>query len=440
MFNLPHLMARLVDKPLALEPNAAATIYNVLCGRFGTAPMPIAETSGVRASRFAGETAPTSDGKRMEPYRRTPEGTAILTVDGELVNRGAWIESSSGLVSYEGFKFQLSRAAADPKTRSIVLDINSPGGEGNGAWEAAAAVRSAAEAKPVYAIANGVAASGAYALASGATRIFAAPSSVVGSIGVVMLHLDMSGALKKKGVSPTLLFAGAHKVDGNPVQPLTDDSRAELQALVDRYYEDFLGTVAAGRGRKLSAKAARATEARTFVGGDAVAAGLADEVGTFEEIMSEVSAKTIRAAARNSAAKAAREKGGPHMAEENQTEIEAAIAEAQARGFQAGLAAGAARMNEVLNEPRVKGHEAFALRLAAKAPNMSADEIGAMCADLPTPAPAPAAAGRDATIAAVESTGVNNVVPGSKGFAPQENPWASVISAANAQHRPHRGQ
>ena len=125
-------------------------------------------------------------------------------------------------------------------------------------------IRSVRQTKPVTAFVNDMAASAAYGIASAANEIVVSPTSIVGSIGVVMLHADRSGELAAQGVKPTLIFAGSHKVDGNPFEPLSDAVRADLQASVDAHYRQFLDTVAAGRGRKLTADMARATEARTL--------------------------------------------------------------------------------------------------------------------------------------------------------------------------------
>ncbi|MEX0745684.1 MAG: S49 family peptidase [Phycisphaeraceae bacterium] len=227
---------------------------------------------------------PALDGRGPAPFRLTNEGTAIITLVGEFVNRGAWIGASSGLISYEGFKHQIEQAARDPRVRNILLDMESPGGEAVGCFEAAAMVRDAAKVKPVVALVNGMAASAAYALASGATRVIAAPTGISGSIGVVMLHLDFSQLLSAEGIKPTLIFAGAHKVDGNPFEPLPEAVRADFQREIDSFYDQFVGTVAAGRAG-LDEKEIRATEARVYKGAAAVDAGLADAVGTFEDVL-----------------------------------------------------------------------------------------------------------------------------------------------------------
>ncbi|MGT2481766.1 S49 family peptidase [Methylobacterium oryzae CBMB20] len=195
-------------------------------------------------------------------------------------------------MSYEGLKFQLAHASQDDRTRAVLLDFECPGGEAVGAFEAAAVVRGLATLKPVVAVVNGLCASAAYAMASGATRIVTTPSGISGSIGVVMLHVDQSGALAKAGVRPTLIHAGAHKVDGNPYQALPAGVRKSLQAEIEVFYGAFVDCVAAGR-KNLLAEAIRGTEARTFMGAAAVAAGLADEVGTFEGALVELEAGRI---------------------------------------------------------------------------------------------------------------------------------------------------
>jgi signal peptide peptidase SppA len=307
---LLKIAERALNRPLLVHPDKLPIVLGILEGR-----IPLGDISALRqaaeehidampadaqqvmrgpapnASRFVGSAIdedPQTGARRMLPYSRTAEGVAIVTVTGSLINRGAWIGSYSGETSYEGFKHQLAAAVADPRVRSVLLDIESPGGEAVGALEAAEAVRNARAVKPVVAVVNGMAASAAYAIASGASRIVTTPSGVSGSIGVVLLHADYSRFLDKSGVTPTLIFAGAHKVDGNPFEPLPDGVREDLKREVDQFYDLFVATVSAGR-KGMSPAAIRGTEARTFVGADAVAQGIADSVGTFEDVLAELS-------------------------------------------------------------------------------------------------------------------------------------------------------
>jgi signal peptide peptidase SppA len=313
MTDIPYhrICGQFFNRPLWLLPSTAQTIGSFLLSRVDRAAgggrggendagssmqffKPIyhadgtAESHTPRASRFYGDypVDPESNG-RPRPYRRTPDGIAIITVVGELVNRGAYVGASSGVVSYEGIKFQLMQAAADPRTIAIILDLESPGGEAVGAFEAAAVVRQVASIKPVHAVVNGMAASAGYALASGASRITTMPTGISGSIGVVMLHLDFSKYLEEEGIKPTFIFAGAHKVDGNVYEPLPENVRQRMQGEISSFYDQFIETVAAGR-RAMTADQIRGTGALVFKGQDAVDIGLADAVGTFEEVLADL--------------------------------------------------------------------------------------------------------------------------------------------------------
>jgi signal peptide peptidase SppA len=297
---LVHIADRVLNRPLMILPDKLALIASVLEGRIGIDATELNEIEAVHlkdapeASRFVGncELADPLDPKSVKPYRTNKNGVAMIPVMGSLVNRGAWIGSRSGMSSYEGIKYQISTAAADPAVSSILLDMDSPGGEAVGAFEVADVVRTATKSKPVYAVVNGMAASAAYAIASAASQIFTTPSGVSGSVGVVLMHADYSHALHERGVKPTLIHAGARKVDGNPYQPLTDDVKAELKAEVDQFYDLFVSSVAKGRKGKMTEKSVRGTEARTFIGEKAVEAGLVDAIGSFETVLAELSSKS----------------------------------------------------------------------------------------------------------------------------------------------------
>ncbi len=206
------------------------------------------------------------------------DGIAVIEIAGTLVHRGAWIGQSSGLTSYEGIAAQLQAALADPGVRGIALDIDSFGGEVAGAFDLADRIRAARLQKPVHAFVAEHALSAGYVLASQADRIILPRTGAVGSIGVVALHTDMSGALDQKGIAVTLIHAGAHKIDANPYQPLPEAVHDQMQRELEVVRFLFAETVAAGRGDRLTHAAALATEAAVFRGADAIAAGLADDI------------------------------------------------------------------------------------------------------------------------------------------------------------------
>lgn len=230
-----------------------------------------------RASLFGNDLAQRHQRNGSQPYALV-DGIAVIEIAGTLVHRGAWIGQSSGLTSYEGIAAQLQAALADFGVRGIALDIDSFGGEVAGAFDLADRIRAARAQKPVHAFVAEHALSAGYVLASQADRIILPRTGAVGSIGVVALHTDMSGALDQKGIVVTLIHAGAHKVDANPYQPLPETVHDQMQRELEVVRFLFAETVAAGRGNRLTHASALATEAAVFRGTDAIAAGLADEL------------------------------------------------------------------------------------------------------------------------------------------------------------------
>ncbi|QCO57841.1 S49 family peptidase (plasmid) [Pseudorhodobacter turbinis] len=230
-----------------------------------------------RASLFGNDLAQRHQRNGSQPYP-VVDGIAVIEIAGTLVHRGAWIGQSSGLTSYEGIAAQLQAAIADPGVRGIALDIDSFGGEVAGAFDLADRIRAARAQKPVHAFIAEHALSAGYVLASQADRIILPRTGAVGSIGVVALHTDMSGALDQKGIAVTLIHAGVHKIDANPYQPLPEAVHNQMQRELEVVRFLFAETVAAGRGDRLSQAAALATEAAVFRGADAIAVGLADEL------------------------------------------------------------------------------------------------------------------------------------------------------------------
>ena len=230
-----------------------------------------------RASLFGNDLAQRHQRNGTQPFSMI-DGIAVIEIAGTLVHRGAWIGQSSGLTSYEGIAAQLQAAVADPGVRGVALDIDSFGGEVAGAFDLADRIRAARLQKPVHAFVAEHALSAGYVLASQADRIILPRTGAVGSIGVVALHTDMSGALDQKGIAVTLIHAGSHKIDANPYQPLSEAVHDQMQRGLEVVRFLFAETVAAGRGDRLPHTAALATEAAVFRGADAIAAGLADEL------------------------------------------------------------------------------------------------------------------------------------------------------------------
>jgi ClpP class serine protease len=206
------------------------------------------------------------------------DGIAVIEIAGVLVHRGAWIGNSSGQTSYEGIAAQIDAAGADPTIRAVALEIDSFGGEIAGVFDLADRIRALRRSKPVWAFVAEHAFSAGYALAAQADRILLPRTGSVGSIGVLVMHADLSRKLDQEGVAVTLVHSGQRKVDTNPYQPLPAQVQASIQGEIDGLRVLFAQTVEAGRAGRLTADAALSTEAACYRGAEAVAAGLADEV------------------------------------------------------------------------------------------------------------------------------------------------------------------
>lgn len=380
---LLQIADRVLGRPLLMHPTKVDVILHVLQGRINLGQEALAPLTP-DASRFVG------GAKTRGGLARVDGGVAIVSVIGSLVNRGAWIGAYSGATSYEGLGAQIDDALNDPSVHSILLDIDSPGGEATGMFSLAAKVREASKVKPVVAVVNDMAASAAYGIASQASEIVVSPTSIVGSIGVVLTHLDRSGELAAKGIKPTLIYAGRHKTDGNSFGPLSDAVKADLQNEVAKFYDQFVGLVAQGRGDRLTEMDARATEARTFLGQEAIDRGLADRVASFDAVLASLKTRTTTKAPAGGA-----NKGGRNMADETtapaagitQEAHSAAIAAARAEGIAAGEAQAATRIGAILNCEEAKGREALAAHLAFKT-STSADDAKMLLAAAPIAAPA----------------------------------------------------
>src|SRR5207244_4132109 len=136
--------------------------------------------------------------------------------------------------------------------------------------------------KPVVACMMDVAASGAYYLCMGCDVVYAHPTTVTGSIGVIMSLYNASGLFAKIGVTSDPIKSGPNKDLGNPARPMTEEERAILQGMVTRFYDQFVQVVVRGRG--LPEEQVRAlADGRVYTGLDAKEAGLVDEVGYLED-------------------------------------------------------------------------------------------------------------------------------------------------------------
>jgi signal peptide peptidase SppA len=267
MIKLPHVAGRIFGEPLAIEPGKLDVIVSAI---------------GPRLRGYYDDDADSGDDAAPQPstYQVTSDGIAQIDICGTLVSKSSGMNALSGLTSYADISRQFSAAVADQNVRGIALMVNSPGGEVTGMLDLADAMYGARGQKPVVAIVD-CAASAAYCLASAADQIVVTRTALVGSIGVIALHLDQSEADAKAGLKYTAIFAGDRKDDGNPHEPLSPEAKASLQGRIDQVYGMF--TTAVARNRSMTDAKVRGTQAAVYMGQDGVNAGLADSVGTVDD-------------------------------------------------------------------------------------------------------------------------------------------------------------
>jgi len=246
-----------------------------------------------------------ADPERFEAARAasrniTPTaGVAVISIHGPITHRPDPFLGMFGFdtLSSIGIQDAFRSAIASPDVRGIVFDIDSPGGEVAGTAELAKAVRSARGTKPIVAVANTMAASAAYWLASQTDQIFVTPSGEVGSIGVIGLRWDMTAAAEAEGIRAHIITAGKYKAEGHPLLPADDGELADMQAMADTHYQAFTADVA--RGRRVPVETVRSGygEGRMLLAKAAVKAGMADREGTLDDAIRAVAGGAVEARA-----------------------------------------------------------------------------------------------------------------------------------------------
>jgi protease-4 len=195
-----------------------------------------------------------------------------------------------GLVRVEGGIYDsrmiiedLERMASDPGIRALVLRIESPGGGVAASQEIFEYVRGIQEdGLPLVVSMGSMAASGGYYIGCSADTIVANPGTLTGSIGVIMSFTNLEELFGKIGMDFEVIKSGRFKDTGSWSREMTIEERQLLQETIDDIHEQFVETVAQGRGLDYEEVAALA-DGRIFSGRQALEAGLVDRLGTLED-------------------------------------------------------------------------------------------------------------------------------------------------------------
>jgi protease IV len=183
------------------------------------------------------------------------------------------------------FKEELTKASKDEKVKALVVRINSPGGTVNASDILYHELKTFKANKkiPVIASMMDVAASGGYYLAMATDTIIVHPSTVTGSIGVIMLTVNAKGLLEKVGVEASAITSGPRKDMGSPFRTMTPEEKAIFQGVIDSFYQRFLTVVQEGRPQLSAEQIKKLADGRIYSGDQAKAAGLVDDIGYLDE-------------------------------------------------------------------------------------------------------------------------------------------------------------
>ena len=208
---------------------------------------------------------------------------ALLYVEGAITGdaeSGSYLFGGSYLSSVELID-ALEQARKDDNIRAVILRVNSPGGSAAASHEIYAEVVKVDAEKPVVVSMGDICASGGYFISSPASYVFANPSTLTGSIGVIWDSLEYSSFLDKYGIRSVTLTAGEYKDIGSSTREMKGDERAMLQKMLDQIHEQFINAVAEGRKMEVEDVRKLAT-GMIYTGEDALELKLVDELGGLE--------------------------------------------------------------------------------------------------------------------------------------------------------------
>jgi len=305
-------------------------------------------------------------------------GIAVIPVHTSLSHRSNWFD-----LGYDQIKSNIKSAMANPDVNGILLDQDSPGGEVAGLNDFCNWLRAASDIKPIWSLVNEHSYSASYAISAACNRIIMPESAGAGSIGVVMAHVDVSKMMDEAGMKVTLISKGQYKTLGNAYEPLSGEALAMFEKSLEAPYNRFVNSVAAFRD--VDPDVVKNTEAGVFDSKTALQLGLADEILSADDAIASFaeSLKTGKTFGDIGLDKDDKKDNG--------SADEQAITDADAAGYERGLAEGKelgiAAVVELLGKPEVAGKESAAMKWLAK--GKETDEVLEILEDIPASAAAP---------------------------------------------------
>lgn len=276
----------LLSSPWAILPHRLEQIHAIYASHLRAEKAEIADIEARLGRPLANE---------QKGYELFPNGVAVLSVEGVIAPKANLFTQISGGTSAQLLLHQLESAAADSKVKAILQLIDSPGGSVFGTPEYAARVYEISKVKPIVSLSDGVMASAAYWLGAAANQVYVTgPTVNVGSIGVVVTH----NYNPRSSGEQTEISAGTYKRIATPNSPLSKEGRAYLQGQADHIYSVFVEAISKYRGTSVDDVLRRMADGRTFIGQQAIDAGLVDGFYAQSALVAELGANPERFATR----------------------------------------------------------------------------------------------------------------------------------------------
>ena len=210
---------------------------------------------------------------------RRRSSVAIVEIHGVIGNH----------VKIPEFSRLIDSVAGNQRLKALLLDIDSPGGSATGSEVLYRAIQRVAEEKPVYAYVRGMGASGGYYLACAASKVYALPTALVGSIGVIYLRPVLEQLLSKVGVDFSVYKSGEFKDMTGFWRSPTDRESEKFQELINEIFDNFVAVVAEGRSLD-ETKVREIATGEIMTAQKGIGQGLVDEIGDFKDAL-EAAAK-----------------------------------------------------------------------------------------------------------------------------------------------------
>lgn len=346
-----RILSRIKSQPWACTPEVMETIMDI-ANRQNLSPEAVAKELG----------RPLRNSYDVEMR----DGVAVLPVQGPLIRYATMFSQISGATSYDMLAQDFEKAVNDASVTSIVLNIDSPGGEANGVSEFADMIAAARGTKPIVAYVGGMGASAAYWIASAADEIVINDTALLGSIGTIMNVTDTKEKDAKNGVKNYTIVSSQSPY--KRIDASTEEGQGRLQTLVNSLSDVFIAKVAANRGVDTETVMQNFGQGDVLVGQAAVTAGLADRIGSFEGLIAELQSPAYGTAQTQLAAAGATEinASGDIVMDKNEVaekfpDVAAAFRQ---EGTASGITAERARIKGILASEEADGRTELAQELA----------------------------------------------------------------------------